>query len=135
MSTKPSSQDIFDINKRTGALILGSNRLDDYAAKYLTRICKDALKKPMALPVEQILEKEGLHIVEEKLSNNGDVFGCCILLDSDVPVIDRVTNQVVYKHYLAGTILIDPDSEVRLSEGARRNTLIHEAIQDRKSVV
>ena len=128
MSTKPSPHDIYDINRRTGALILGRNRLEDYAAKYLTRHCKDALKKPMALPVEQILEKEGLHVVEEKLSNNGDVFGCCVLVESDVPVIDPISNQVVNKRYSAGTILIDPNSEVRLSEGAKRNTLIHEAI-------
>lgn len=128
MSTKPSPHDIYDINKRTGALILGRNRLDDYAAKYLTRHCRDALKKPMALPVEQILEEEGLRVVEENLSNNGDVFGCCVLAESEVPVIDPATNQVVYKHYSAGTILIDPNSEVRLSEGAKRNTLMHEAI-------
>lgn len=128
MSTKPSPHDIYDINKRTGALILGRNRLDDYAAKYLTRHCKDALKRPMALPVEQILKEGGLHVVEEKLSNNGDVFGCCVLMDNDVPVIDPTSNQVVYKHYSAGTILVDPNSEVRLSEGAKRNTLIHEAI-------
>ena len=31
-----SHADVYDINKKTGALILGKNRLDDYAEKYLT---------------------------------------------------------------------------------------------------
>ena len=33
----PSHADVYDINKKTGALILGKNRLDDYAEKYLTK--------------------------------------------------------------------------------------------------
>ena len=34
MTKKLTSSDIYDINKKTGALILGKNRLDDYATKY-----------------------------------------------------------------------------------------------------
>ena len=56
MTNKPTSSDIFDINKKTGALILGKNRLDDYATKYLTRHCKKALETPMPLPVDEILQ-------------------------------------------------------------------------------
>ena len=36
MTKKLTSSDIYDINRKTGALILGKNRLDDYATKYLT---------------------------------------------------------------------------------------------------
>lgn len=55
MTKKLTSSDIYDINKKTGALILGKNRLDDYATKYLTKHCKEALLSPMPLPVEKIL--------------------------------------------------------------------------------
>lgn len=128
MTNKPSPQDIFDIDKRTGALILGSNRLDDYATKYLTKHCKEALLEPMPLPVEAILEREGLTVVEETLSNTGDIFGCCLLLDSEVPVYDKKSQTYKTKKFRQGTILIDPDSETRLDEGAKRNTLVHEAL-------
>lgn len=64
MTNKPTSSDIFDINKKTGALILGKNRLDDYATKYLTRHCKKALETPMPLPVDEILQKANLTVKE-----------------------------------------------------------------------
>ncbi len=82
----------------------------------------------MPLPVEKIIEKEGLQVVNEKLSFNGDIFGCCVLLDSNVPVIDQETHEMRHKHFEAGTILIDLDSEFRFNEGTRRNTLMHEAL-------
>ena len=128
MTNKPRPQDIFDTDRKTGALILGSNRLDDYATKYLSSRCPEALAEPMPLPVDTILEKEGLSVVEESLSSTGDIFGCCLLLDSEVPVYDRSTSIMKKKFFPRGTILIDPNSEARLSEGCRRNTLIHEAI-------
>ena len=52
MRNKLSRADVFDVNKTSGALILGSNRLDDYASKYLSHICRDALTSPIPLPVE-----------------------------------------------------------------------------------
>lgn len=120
--------EILDVDKRTGALIIGSKRLDDYATKYLTQRCPEALKSPMALPVDKIIDDENLNVVEAKLSRNGDVFGCCVLLDSEIPIIDPATGNTTPSFYQAGTILIDPDSECRHSEGAMRNTLIHEAL-------
>ncbi|HBY3445197.1 TPA: hypothetical protein MIY84_004154, partial [Clostridioides difficile] len=73
-----TSSDIFDINKKTGALILGKNRLDDYATKFLTKYCKQALVEPMPLPVDDILKEMGLKVQEAFLSSNLDVFGCCL---------------------------------------------------------
>ncbi|HBY3334606.1 TPA: hypothetical protein MIX91_002823, partial [Clostridioides difficile] len=70
-----TSSDIFDINKKTGALILGKNRLDDYATKFLTKYCKQALVEPMPLPVDDILKEMGLKVQEAFLSSNLDVFG------------------------------------------------------------
>ena len=128
MTKKLTSSDIFDINKKTGALILGKNRLDDYATKYLTKHCKEALLTPMPLPVEKILEDAKLTVKEVSLSRNLDVFGCCLLLDGEVDVYDVDNGSSRSVTYPAGTILIDPASEAVYGEGAKRNTLIHEAL-------
>lgn len=55
MAKMVTTSDVFDINKRTGALILGKNRLDDYATKFLNKYCRQALVEPMSLPVDDIL--------------------------------------------------------------------------------
>lgn len=128
MTKKLTSSDIYDINKKTGALILGKNRLDDYATKYLTKHCKEALLTPMPLPVEKILEDAKLTVKEVSLSRNLDVFGCCLLLDGEVDVYDVDNGSSRSVTYPAGTILIDPASEAVYGEGAKRNTLIHEAL-------
>lgn len=128
MKNNLTRSDIYDVNSRTGALILGKNRLDEYASKYLSHVYKKALLNPMALPVDEILAEMHLTVKYETLSKNMDVFGCCLLLDGDVQVYDKVTDSVKVKSYPAGTILIDPYYVERYGEGARRNTLIHEAL-------
>ena len=128
MTKKLTSSDIYDINRKTGALILGKNRLDDYATKYLTKHCKEALLTPMPLPVEKILEEAQLMVKEVSLSRNLDIFGCCLLLDGEVDVYDSNNGTSRSVSFPAGTILIDPDSEAVYGEGAKRNTLIHEAL-------
>ena len=75
MRNNLTTSDIFDVNKKTGGLILGKNRLDDYASKYLSRVCREALTTPMPLPVEQILADEHLTAEEVSLSRNLDIFG------------------------------------------------------------
>ncbi len=40
MMNRPTFSDVYDINPKTGALILGKNRLDDYATKFLNKYCK-----------------------------------------------------------------------------------------------
>ena len=123
-----TSSDIYDINRKTGALILGKNRLDDYATKFLTKYCKKALVEPMPLPVDIILEDMGLKVKESYLSSNLDIFGCCLLLDSTVDIYNYDTKEMTPINFEAGTILIDPLSEAFYGEGSKRNTLIHEAV-------
>lgn len=128
MRNNLTTSDIFDVNRKTGGLILGKNRLDDYASKYLSRVCREALTTPMPLPVEQILADEHLTVEEVSLSKNLDIFGCCLLLDGEVQVYDKGTGSMKPQNYPAGTILIDPDYAERYGVGAKRNTLIHEAL-------
>lgn len=128
MKSKVTSSDIYDINKKTGALILGKNRLDDFATKFLTKYCKQALVTPMPLPLEQIFQDMGLTVQEVSLSGDFDIFGCCLLLDGCVDIYDEETRRYTPTEFKAGTILIDPRSEAVFGEGAKRNTLIHEAL-------
>lgn len=125
---KITSSDIFDINKKSGALILGKNRLDDYATKFLNKYCKQALVEPMPLPVDNILNDMGLTVQEVALSRDSDVFGCCLMLDTYIDIYDRETGQHTETAFNAKTILIDPLSESVYGEGFKRNTLIHEAL-------
>ena len=124
----PTYSDVFDVNAKTGALILGKNRLDDYAEKYLSQHYPQALLEPMALPVDELLERSGLKVEHASLSADGDVFGCCLLVDGEVQVFDQAIGDFVPQRFSAGTVLIDPDSQANLSEGARRNALMHELL-------
>lgn len=128
MMNRPTFSDVYDINPKTGALILGKNRLDDYATKFLNKYCKKALDTPMPLPVNEILKTMKLTVMEASLSRNMDIFGCCLLLDSEVEVFDREEGTSSLVFYPAGTVLLDPASEEMYGEGAKRNTLIHEAL-------
>ena len=128
MAKQLTPSDIFDVNPKTGALILGANRLDDYAAKFLGQHCKAALTTPMALPVEDMLAEANLTVKTASLSRNLDIFGCCLLLDGYVDVYDWEKDEYVPTFYKAGTLVFDPDSEWAYGEGCKRNTLIHEMI-------
>lgn len=123
-----TTSDIYDVNPKTGALILGKNRLDDYAEVFLGRYCEDALKTPMPLPVEKMIKDAQLTIKTASLSRDLDVFGCCLLQNGYVDVYDKKTGKSESMFFEAGTLLFDPDSEWMYGEGSKRNTLIHEMI-------
>ena len=99
--------DVYDI-KKNGALVIGRNRLDDYATKFLSKYCKEALERPMPLPVTDILKKMGLHVLERSLSKNLDIFGCCTMFACDIEVFDE--DGVHKEHFQEGNIIIDPKS-------------------------
>lgn len=120
--------DVYDINPKTGALIIGSNRLDDFVARFLKKYCAEALIEPMPLPVEKMIEAAGLTIETASLSKDLDVFGCCLLLDGYVDIFNPEKNEYVPTFYPAGTLLFDPNSEWVYGEGCKRNTLIHEMV-------
>lgn len=134
MNKRPTFSDVFDTNPKTGALILGSNRLDDYASKFLAKYYKAALITPMPLPVYDILKAAKLTVETAALSKDLDVFGCCLLLDSYVDVYDAERDEYVPQFYKAGTLLFDPASEWAYGEGCKRNTLIHEMLHWEKDL-
>ena len=120
--------DIYDINKTTGALVIGANRLDDYATIFLNKFCAKALTTPMALPVDEMLKTAKLTVETAPLSKNLDIFGCCLLLDGYVNVYNPAEDKYVPTFYKSGTLVFDPNSEWAYGEGCKRNTLIHEMV-------
>ena len=126
MDKKLTPSDVFDTDPKTGALILGANRLDDYATKVLRHWCAQALTTPMPLPVEQIIQEAGLTIKTASLSRDLDIFGCCLLLDGYVDIYNPTTDEYTPQFFPADTLLFDPNSEWAYGEGCKRNTLIHE---------
>lgn len=128
MPNKLTRSDIYDIDPKSGALIIGANRLDDYATKFLKKYCEQALNTPMPLPIDDMLRKAELTVKTTSLSRNLDIFGCCMLLDGYVRVYDSEQDNYTPSFYPAGTLLFDPDSEWAYGEGCKRNTLIHEMI-------
>lgn len=128
MPNNLTRSDIFDVDPKSGALILGANRLDDYATKFLNKYCAQALTTPMPLPIDDMLRDANLTVETASLSRDLDIFGCCMLLDGYVQVYNAEKDEYIPKYYPAGTLLFDPDSEWMYGEGSKRNTLIHEMI-------
>lgn len=128
MAKIANPSDVYDIDKRTCALILGSNRLDDYAAAFLEQYCQEVLLTPMPLPIDKLLSDANLSIVYRSLSPDLDVFGCCVLLDGNVQIYNRTTRQYTTEFFKSGTLVIDSDSEWAYSEGNKRNTIVHEIL-------
>ena len=128
MAKTADPHDVYDIDKRTCALILGSNRLDDYASAFLEQHCQEALLTPMHLPIEKLLSDGKLSIKHRSLSPDLDVFGCCVLLEGEVQIYDRTSKRYKTEYFKAGTLIIDDDSEWAYSEGNKRNTLVHELL-------
>ncbi len=128
MAKTEDPRNVYDIDKRTCALILGTNRLDDYASAFLELHCPEVLSAPMPLPVEKMLSDAKLSVQHRSLSPDRDVFGCCVLLDGEVQIYDRIARRYIPEFFRAGTLLIDDDSESTYSVGNRRNTLVHELL-------
>ena len=102
MAKRVTTSDVFDINKRSGALILGKKRLDDYATKFFNKYCKQALVEPMPLPVEDIIQDAHLMVKEVSLSANLDVFGCCLLLDGNVDIYNKEEKRYISTYFKKG---------------------------------
>ncbi len=128
MAKTENPSDVYDIDKRTCALILGSNRLDDYASAFLEQHCKEALLTPMPLPIDKLLLEAELSIEYRSLSPDFDVFACCVLLDGEVQLYNKGTRQYTSEFFKAGTLLIDTNSEWTYGERSKRNIIVHEIL-------
>jgi len=121
----------FEETKRlTRTLIpyISSKRLDEVAEDFLRKYYPLALLQPMALPVEEVAKKMGLHIIEASISKTKTTFGQVYFSDSEINVYDRSSDSYIPMNVTAGTIIVDPEVFFMRSIGSKNNTIIHECV-------
>jgi Zn-dependent peptidase ImmA (M78 family) len=102
---------------------------DDEATIFLTQYCPEALRKPMAVPIEQIAtEKLGLTILEKRLSEDFSILGQMCFTDGLAEIYDRGEDEYREIMVRAGTMIIDPDTYYERNLGSKRNTVSHECV-------
>ncbi len=99
--------------------------LDKRATDFLNKYCKEALKKPMALPIDLVLKRMGVTLYNAPLGDS--VFGKAYFGSSieDVYIQER---EILPVDVHEKTILIDPDVINLRNFGSYNNTVIHECV-------
>ena len=101
--------------------------LDKHAEKFLERYCPRALKKPMPLPIKEIVEQMGLTVYHAPLP--GGIFGRTYFNDANVEVYgNKACTEIVEKSISPGTVLVNPDVFFMRNIGSVNNTVIHECV-------
>ncbi len=111
---------------------LYSKNLDAEATKFLEKYYKKALKIPMPIDMEELLENMCLEMRYAPLPDN--IFGRTFFDEADVEVCDVLQKNIHQEHIEAGTILINPMIFFMRNVGSRNNTIVHECVHwDRHS--
>lgn len=111
---------------------LYSKNLDAEATKFLEKYYRKALKTPMPINMEELLENMCLEMRYAPLPDN--IFGMTYFDDADVDVCDVLQKNIHQEHIEAGTILINPMIFFMRNVGSRNNTIVHECVHwDRHS--
>lgn len=101
--------------------------LDKHAEKFLERYCPRALKKPMPLPIKEIVEQMGLTVYHAPLPDG--IFGRTYFNDANVEVYgNKACTEIVEKSISPGTVLVNPDVFFMRNIGSVNNTVIHECV-------
>jgi hypothetical protein len=103
--------------------------LDDEATRFLELYCPEALVTPMAVPIEDIVEKAmGLRLIKGgRLTDNFGVFGQICFSEGKVKIFDILTGAEREEDVERGTIIIDLQTYWERNLGCVNNTIAHEA--------
>lgn len=104
-----------------------TQKLEEAATEFLEKYCIEALTTPMAIPIEDIIEKKmNLKIIyKNKISKNNSVFGLIAFKDGIIPLYDIETDEYIDYMIEARSIIADTSSN---NYGQINNTLAHEAV-------
>lgn len=101
--------------------------IESAATEFLEKYCPQALKTPMPIPIEEIIQKKmNLKIIyKNRISSDGKVFGLIAFNGGTFPLYDLESNE--YMDYIIEprTIVADISSN---NAGQINNTLAHEAV-------
>lgn len=99
--------------------------LEKEAEKFLYKYCRQALKEPMPIPLDELMSNMGLELYEAPLPDN--IFGKTYFTESTVDVFNEDYDVVSQKIY-PGTILLNPNIFFMRNIGSRNNTVVHECV-------
>lgn len=108
--------------------IISGAELDSVADKFLRCYYPQALDKPMALPVEQVVTNMGLNIMQLPINKYRAVFGQTHFTDTIVTCYDIDSEKYQTLELKKGTIIVDPDVYFLRNIGSYNNTVIHECV-------
>lgn len=107
-------------------IIYGEN-YDAEATRFLKKYCPDALKTPMPIPLDEIVEAMGLPPInyEKHLSPDFSIYGKICFADEKIDVYNTwgIPEKIQAKR---GQIFIDNDTYILCNVGCLRNTVAHE---------
>lgn len=101
---------------------------DKVAEEFLEEYCPEALKNPMAVPIERIAAEMGLKVQYVCLSEELDIYGATIFSDGIVDIYDTEEGLYDKKFFKRKTVLIDPEAVKKTNVGCKHNTLAHECV-------
>ena len=107
--------------------IIRKEDLDTEATKFLERYCKEALEKPMRVPIEEIAQSLGLTIQNGKrITEDFSVIGEICFSKGSLKVWDLFKDEDETLNVERGTILIDACTYLEQNLGRVNNTIAHE---------
>ena len=122
------SADKFDKNTTLSKYLvpyLYTEDLEKEAEKFLSKYCRQALKEPMPIPLNELMFNMGLELFEAPLPDN--IFGKTYFAEATVDVFNEEYD-VVSQTIDPGTILLNPNIFFMRNIGSRNNTIVHECV-------
>lgn len=107
--------------------VISKEDVEIKAEMFLQEYCPEALRSPMAVPIELIAEKDmGLTIDYAHLTEDLSILGMMVFTDGKVEIYKKDTDEYVYAGVKKGTILIDSDLYHNGGRARERFTVAHE---------
>lgn len=117
-----------DYNMNNLIPFIPPSEYDRVAEQFLEEYCQEALKRPMAVPIEKIAADMGLKVQYVCLSEEADIYGATIFTDGALEIYDPEEGLYDTKAFKRKTVLIDPEAVKKTNVGCKHNTLAHECV-------
>lgn len=105
-----------------------SKDLDKVAEHFLKRYYPYAIDTPMPIPIEEIVDRMGLHMISTSISKDDAIFGKTYFSNAVAQIYDDESQKYISMDVKAGTILVDPKVCFMRNMGSMNNTIIHECV-------
>ena len=117
-----------DYNMNNLVPYIPASEYDTVAEEFLNEFYADALKQPMAVPIERIAKDMGLDVQYVCLSEESDIYGATIFTDGALEIYDPEDGWYDTREFKRKTVLIDPQAVKKTNTGCKHNTLAHECV-------